>query len=177
MTEERERRFVSEFMHETFPLGNYSINVPLGPLPKETIDQLGLNDAAAFMRPYRRRIDAVAWSQHWYILIEAKIRDALEGIGRLQTYRDLAKRTPDLPGYTGQPFESWLVAPWALDWIQIAVTQADIKLKLYKPAWIDGYVEERKRYYRAPYRRARADMMQARRVLGVDKIIPPEEST
>lgn len=163
-------------MKQTFPLGNYSINVPLGPLPQQTIDSLGLTDAAAAMRPYRRRVDAVAWSHSWYIIIEAKIRDALEGIGRLQTYLDLAKRTPDLPGYMGQPIESWLVCPWALDWIQIATTQAGIKMIIYKPDWIDAYVQERQKYYRADYRRARGDMMQARKILGVDKILPPTES-
>ena len=165
---ERERRYSAEYIKRTFPHGNYSMNVPLGPIPDSTIEQMGLTDAAAFLRPYRRRIDAVAWSPHWYILIEFKIRDALEGIGRLQTYRDLAKRTPDLPEYRDQPLEAWLVTPWALDWIQIACHEANIKLVVDWQEWITGYVQERQNYYRAPYRAARAEKMRNRRLLGLE---------
>jgi len=168
MTVERERRYGAEYMKKSFSLGNFSMNVPLGPIPKETIEQLGLTDAANFIRPYRRRIDAVAWLPGQYILIEFKIRDALEGIGRLQTYRDLARLTPDLPEYRKQDIEAWLVTPWALDWIQAACVQANIRLVIEWQDWIADYVKERQNYFRADYRIARAEKLRMRRLLGVE---------
>ena len=39
--EERERRYIAEYMAQTYPRGNYQLNVPLGPIPQELVRQLG----------------------------------------------------------------------------------------------------------------------------------------
>ena len=168
MRAERERRYIAEFMAETFRPDGYMLNVPLGEIPKELVELYGINGAAAIFRPSRRRIDAVAWTMHKYILIEAKIRDPLEGLGRLNTYYNMAKRTPDLPEYHGQEFEKWLVVPFSLNWIIQAAHDDNIKLVVFWRDWIADYVKERQNYFTKEYREARDEKQQIRKVFGVE---------
>jgi hypothetical protein len=167
-SQSREKRYIAEFMVANFEPDQFMLNVPLGPIPDELINVHGIQGAAAIFRPSRRRIDAAAWPASTYILIEAKIRDPLEGLGRLQTYRDLAFKTPDLPEYKGQPFEMWLVVPYSLEWIKTAATAAGIKLVIFWQDWIADYVKERQNYFTKEYRTARDDKQRLRRVFGLD---------
>ena len=168
MTRERERRYIAEFMLENFRPDQYMLNVPLGRIPEELITIHGLQGAAAVFRPSRRRIDAVAWTAHTYILIEAKIRDPLEGLGRLNTYYNLAQKTPDLPEYRGQEFEKWLVVPYSLEWIITAAHDDDIKLHVYWRDWIADYVKERQDYFTKEYREARDEKQRLRKAFGLE---------
>ena len=168
MRAERERRYIAEFMVETFRPDQYMLNVPLGSIPDELVELHGITEAAAIFRPSRRRIDAVAWTMHRYMLIEAKIRDPLEGLGRLNTYYTLAKRTLDLPEYHGQELEKWLVVPYSLSWIIQAAHDDDIKLHIFWRDWIADYVKERQLYFTKEYREARDEKQKIRKAFGVE---------
>jgi len=165
---ERERRFISEYMLQAFPEGGYQLNVELGPIPQEYVDRLGLGKAAALFRPTRPRVDAVRWQPDKYILIEAKIRDIKAGIGDLSYYKGMARRTPDLPFYDGQPIVCQLVVPWMIDWIKVAAEEAEVEVVVFWAEWIAEYVKERQHYFTAEYREARAQKMKLREILGVD---------
>lgn len=164
----RERRYIAEFMVETFPHGNYELNVPIGPIPQELIDRDGVYRAAAEFRPSRRRVDALAWTPHVYILIEAKIRDPMPALGQLLTYKGLLFKTPDLPDGPKERVEMWLVCPWALDWIKQACHDQYISLHIFWRDWIADYAEEFQRYFTADYRRSREERLRIRRALGVE---------
>lgn len=166
--QERERRFVAEYMLATFPEGNWELNVPLGNVPLELIAQEGLNRAARLYRPQRRRVDAVAWTPSAYFLIETKIRDPFEGIGRLQTYAREAARTPDLPGFEGQPIIPRLVVPFLIERDQAAADEADIEIVEFFQEWIADYLIERQQYFTAEFRNARNDKMRMRELLGLE---------
>lgn len=165
---ERERRYISEYMMLTWPDGDYQINVELGPIPQEYVERHGYARAAALFRPTRPRVDAVKWTPGAYYLIEAKIRDIKAGIGDLTYYRIQAEQAPDLPYYDGQPIVLRLVVPWMIDWIRVATDAAGIEVVVFEPDWIKEYVEERKHYFTAEYRAARAEKMRLREILGVD---------
>lgn len=166
--QERERRYISEYMLKTWPDGNWQLNVELGPIPQDYIDRYGLGKAAALFRPTRPRCDAVRWQPGAYYIIEAKIRDIKAGVGDLSYYKGMVPNTPDLPFYDGQPIICRLVVPWMIDWIQAAATAAGVEVAVDHQAWIDKYVEERKHYFTAEYRAARAEKMRLRDILGVD---------
>lgn len=168
MTVQRERRYIAEYMLAFFPEGNYALNVELGPLPQEVVAVYGEQGAALRMRPWRRRIDGVAWRPEAYYLVEAKIRDALEGLGRLQTYRDLAKASLDLPGHDGQPFVMRLVVPFSLEWIKTAALAAGIELVEWMPAWIVDYFRERQEYFTPEYRAKRDERQRMRQLFGLE---------
>jgi len=165
---ERERRYISEYMLTTWPRGEWQLNVELGPIPQEYVDRYGLGRAAALFRPTRPRVDAVKWQDDKYYLLEAKIRNIKDGIGDLYYYRGMAARTPDLPFYDGQPIVCRLVVPWMIDWIRVAAEEAQVEVVVFWAEWIAEYVEERKDYFTAEYRAARAEKMKLREILGVD---------
>jgi len=165
---ERERRYISEYMLKTWPKGGWQLNLEIGPVPQEYVDRYGLGKAAALFRPTRPRVDAVKWTDKAYYLIEAKIRDIKNGIGDLTYYRGMAARTPDLPFYDGQPIVCRLVVPWMIEWIRVAAEEAHVEVIVFYTDWIKDYVEERKHYFTAEYREARAERMRLREILGVD---------
>jgi len=165
---ERERRYISEYMVNEWPQGEWQLNVELGPIPQEYVDRMGLGKAAALFRPTRPRVDAVKWTKERYYVIEAKIRDIKAGIGDLSYYRGMIPRTPDLPFYDGQEITCRLVVPWMIEWIQVAADAAQVDVAVFHAAWIDEYVKERQHYFTAEYRAERAEKMRLREILGVD---------
>ncbi len=166
--QERERRYISEYMMLTWPEGGYQLNVELGPIPQEYVDRYGLGKAAAFFRPTRPRVDAVKWTKDKYYLIESKIRDIKAGIGDLSYYKGMITGTLDLPYYAKQPVVLRLVVPWMIEWIKVAADAAGVEVTVSHQPWIDDYVKERQNYFTAEYRAARAEKMKLREILGVD---------
>lgn len=166
--QERERRYISEYMLHQWPKGGWQLNVELGPIPQEYVDRYGLGKAAAMFRPTRPRVDAVKWDKDRYYLIEAKIRDIKAGIGDLSYYKGMISKTPDLPMYEMQPVICRLVVPWMIDWIRTAADAAGVEVVVYWSDWIEDYVKERQHYFTAEYRAERAEKMRLRNILGVD---------
>ena len=165
---ERERRYISEYMRDAWPGGDWQLNVELGAIPQEYVTRYGLSRAAAMFRPTRPRVDAVKWTPEAYYLIEAKIRDIKAGIGDLLYYKAQALEAPDLPMYEGQPIVCRLVIPWMIDWMKAAADAAGIDVVVFETEWIAEYVRERQHYFTAEYRAARAEKMRLREILGVD---------
>jgi len=166
--QERERRYISEYMLKTWPAGDWQLNVELGPIPPEYVQRYGLTKAAALFRPTRPRVDAVKWEPDRYYLIEAKIRDIKAGIGDLTYYGAVIKETPDLPFYDGQPIIRRLVVPWMLDWLAPVAAAAGVEVVVHGKDWIEDYVKERQHYFTAEYREERARRMKLREILDVD---------
>ena len=166
--QERERRYISEYMRQTWPEGHWQLNVELGPIPQEYLDRYGLGKAAAMFRPTRPRVDAVKWTENKYYLVEAKIRDIKAGIGDLSYYRGMVPRTPDLPYYNGQELVFRLVVPWMIEWIRVAADAAGVEVIVFWQEWIADYVKERQHYFTAEYRAERAEKMRLRQILDVE---------
>lgn len=166
--QERERRYIAEYMADNFPDNNYVLNVELGPIPDEFIQRYGPVRAAALFRPTRLRVDAVAWFPDKYLLIEAKLRNMKDGIGDLLIYKRLAPQTADLPYYDGQPFVAQLVVPWDLPWLREITQASDIEYVEQDYPWVHDYVQERQKYFTAEYRVERAKTMKLRKTLGVE---------
>jgi len=165
---ERERRYISQYMKDTFPDMNWQINVELGAIPAEYIQRYGVVKAAALFRPTRPRVDAVVWQSDKYLLIEAKLRDIKSGIGDLLYYKSVIPQTPDLPFYNGQPIVARLVVPWMLDWLKPIADANAIEVDVKRYDFVDEYVKERQHYFTAEYRDATAEKMHLREILGVD---------
>jgi len=165
---ERERRYISQYMKDTFPDMHWQINVELGAIPAEYVQRYGIAKAAALFRPTRPRVDAVRWTSDKYYLIEAKLRDIKAGIGDLMYYRSCIPETPDLPFYDGQPIVCRLVIPWMLDWLKGKADTAGIEVVVAWYDFVDEYVKDRQHYFTAEYRAERAEKMRLREILGVD---------
>ena len=166
--EERERRYVADYLLSQFPAGGWVTNVPLGPIPEEILARHGLVAGGKLFRPSRPRIDAVRWTNAGYWLIEGKIREAKAAIGDLLVYKALAEKTPDLPNYDGQPFIMRLVVPWALDWIKQAAESHGMELAIFLPAWVEDYVRLRQNYFTSEVRLAREEKIRLREQFGLE---------
>lgn len=166
--QERERRYISEYMKDTETEGPYQLNVELGAIPEEYVTRHGQKMAAALFRPTRPRVDAVRWTPEKYILVEAKLRDIKAGIGDLLYYRGLIPETMDLPYYDGQPIISRLVIPLEYDWIKSSAIASGVELVVQWYDWVGDYVKERQHYFTAEYRDARREKMRLREIFGVD---------
>ena len=165
---QRETRLLWEYLKETYPGETWAANVELGPISNEEIAMLGTRGAAARIRPFRRRVDAVHWTPDVYELIETKIRDPMPGIGALQVYEGLAKRTPDLMGYEGQPIRKILVVPFALEWVKAAAEELDTQVVEFWRPWIADYFRGIQNYFTREYRTARDEKILRRRLLGLE---------
>lgn len=165
---ERERRYISQYMKDTFPDMRWQLNVELGAIPVEYVQRYGVKRAAAMFRPTRPRVDAIRWQPDKYYLIEAKLRDMKAGIGDLLYYRSVIPETPDLPFYDGQPIVYRLVIPWHLDWVKRHADREGIEVDVKWYDFVDEYVKERQEYFTAEYREARRQLMELRKTLGVD---------
>ncbi|KKK81685.1 hypothetical protein LCGC14_2810950, partial [marine sediment metagenome] len=108
------------------------------------------------------------WTPNVYHLIEAKIRDPLPGLGGVIVYEALAKRTPDLIGYTGQRFQKVLVVPFALEWVKEAAEELHVEIVEFWEEWMGEYFRETQNYHTAAYRIARDEKNELRRLLGVE---------
>jgi len=166
--EERERRYIQDFLLQNYPRGGWVTNVPLGPIPQEILARYGVSAGAKLFRPSRPRVDAVLLAANRYFLVEAKIREPKAAIGDLLVYKSLAEKTPDLPIYNGEPISMMLVVPWALDWVKIAARQHDMHLVEFRPAWVEDYVRMRQDYFTRDWRMKREEIMRLRRSLGVE---------
>lgn len=166
--QERERRYIAEYMKAKYPGGNWILNVPLGPIPDYLVETHGYRKASAYYKPTRPRVDAVHWTDDTYTVIEAKVREAKAGIGDLTFYRSLVPQTLDLPYFNGQAFVYRLVIPWAIDWIIAAAHGQEIEVDIYWQDWIADYTRERQHYFTAEYREARAKKLEIRKMLGVE---------
>ena len=166
--QERERRYIAEYLKEQYPKGNWQLNVELGRIPSEYVQRYGMTKAAALFRPTRPRVDAVIWEPGAYTLVEAKLRDIKAGIGDLLYYKAVLPETPDLPYYEGQPYRLRLVVPWMIEWIKQVSDAAGVEVVVYWQEWIADYVRERLDYFTADWRAKRAEVMKMREILGVE---------
>ncbi len=166
--EERERRYIADYLLHFYPRGGWTKNVPLGPIPADIVARFGLAAGAKLYQPTRLRIDAILALPDAYWLIEAKMLNPRDAIGDLTTYMALVKSTPDLPGYDGQPIKARLVIPWSLDWIDDMAKSHGFDVQVYLPPWVEDYVRERQHYFTREYRVQRDDKMRARRILGLE---------
>ncbi len=165
---QRETRLLWEFLQATYPGETWSTNVELGTLPEDDIMMRGVRGAAARLRPFRRRVDAVHWTSDRYDLIEAKIRDPLPGLGGLLIYEALAKVTPGLIGYTGQPIHKILVVPFALQWIRDVADELGVEVVEFWREWIADYYRAWQNYFTREYRIARDERKEKLRLMGLE---------
>ncbi|KKM87669.1 hypothetical protein LCGC14_1266470 [marine sediment metagenome] len=167
---QREIRLLWEYLADRYPDDVWSTNVELGTLPEQQVLLRGTAATAARIRPFRRRIDGTHWTADHYDLIEAKIRDPLPGLGALMVYEALAKNTPDLIGYTGQPFRKILVTPFALDWVKVVAAELGIEIHEFFRPWIADYFREIQNYFTRDYRIRRDEVKRLQKLLGVENV-------
>jgi len=161
-------RLLTEFLISEFPNGGYQTNVPLGPTMDRLVQAFGEAHGTAASRPFRPKVDAIAFPPGRLVLLEAKEPVHAKGIGDLLFYRSLLPDTPELTVYAGRPVELWLVVPWATPALTVAAPRLGITLKVYRPTWYDQRMQDINSYWTADAVDAREEKKKLRASLGVE---------
>jgi hypothetical protein len=153
----RERRMAAEYAERNFGSQGipYTLGQPLGPIPSEVVKTYGPERARAIFRPWRPEVDIAAFAQDRLIISEVKIFKILDGFSKLLQYRALVPQTPELEPYRNRSVEARIVVPWVPEWLPERAAQENVKIDVYRPDWIDQYVEEMHKYWTKEYRTLR----------------------
>lgn len=163
-----ETRLVAEYMASHFPVGAYATNVALGPPLPGTVEELGLEKALRTSRPYRMKVDGLAWPDNELVLVEGKVWRPFDGLAKLPIYRDLVPQSPDLRAYQGRRLVLQLVTPWSTEPILELARSYGVQVVIYRPEWIDRAVEDHMAYWTREHRERREEKRRLRETFGLE---------
>jgi len=159
-------RWVQEYALKHFPERPVRPNCPLGPVPQNLIDELGLQKAILTYRPYRPEVDLVVVGDEELILIEANLRDLYGAVGKLVIYRSLVPHTPELRHYRDWPIRTVFLCVKAHLPLQYAAKLCEVELEEWAPTWVLERWHETQLYWTKPAHELRERRKEVLRRLG-----------
>ena len=145
-----ETRLLSEYLPQAYPGAIWELKMRVGPTREtpgvELVDQEDIN----LVRRWNRWADAVVITAAEIVVIEAKMWDPGNAIGKLLEYMHLARSTPDLAQYAARPLVGEVVTGQHDELAERIIRQAGLRYVHFEPAWIEEY------YSLYPHRRRRA---------------------
>lgn len=128
MGQQREAKFVNEWLMMTFPANLQWKRVRLGVLPDKKLGNL--------LKITLRWADAIVFDGETVFIIEAKLRSDLGALAQLEEYKVLFRDTPEFSLLKGSPVEMVLLLPYRwTDLVQAAV-QRGIRVEIFRPDWL-----------------------------------------
>jgi len=161
-------RLLMEFLRERFPRGGYRTNVPLGPVPEMPRGGTETPKVLLSFRPWRPKIDAIAFEDGRLILIEAKDMKWRDGMGNLLVYNALLEDTPELRPFLRRPRELWLLLPWTMEVIESAARRLGVKVVVFTPPWFEKRLEDLHNYWTKEWRVRREERRKLLELMGVE---------
>ena len=128
----------------------------------------GYKRAQGISRPFRPYADAVVILPGALVLIEAKVWNILNGLGKLPMYKALVPFTPELKDYLKLPIIMELVVGWTNTNLEIMAQEHGIRVVVYCPDWLKTVVDGMHNYWTKEYRQERERIIEDRRRLGVE---------
>ena len=146
--QEREARLISEWVQQNYPKAQLvRFRCPLGPIPDKLVQDLGLEKAIGYARPYRPEVDALIVTEKEIVLAEAKIFKVMDGLSKLPIYGALVPKTPELQPYLGRTIRLKLITAKPLPWMKEAAAEAAVEVVVFQPEWIKAYLQELEKYW------------------------------
>lgn len=139
-SEQRERRYIVDYVRTKYPNNEAMFNVRLGGIPAklEGVDIGGLS--SNIYKVFNRYIDAVVILQNRLLLIEAKILADLGAVSQLEYYASLVQSTPELSQYSSLPLELHIVTASADPSFIGFATSKNITIDIYRPTYAAEYL-------------------------------------
>jgi len=128
MGQQREAKFVNEWLMMKFPSSLQWKRVRLGPLPDKKL--------GALMKITLRWADAIVFDGETVFIIEAKLRSDLGALAQLEEYRALFRETPEFSILKDKPVEMILLLPYGWADLVRAAAQRGIRVEIFMPAWL-----------------------------------------
>ncbi len=167
-TQQVETRLVAEYLKERYSQFPHMSAVPLGLFSEELLKTEGYVKGLRMQRPNRPEVDAIVLLPRYFVLIEAKVWHIVDGMAKLPLYRSLIPFTPELKQYQPRETILELVVPWTNPNLEIMCRDANIRLVVYKPDWINDVVNRVQLQGTRDYRLAREEKLRNRELLGLE---------
>ena len=162
-----ETRMISEYMAAEYGKFTTMTSVPLGKVSNALSAEVGTEKAIGMMRPFRPEVDAIAVLPDYLVLVEAKVWNVVNGLAKLPLYKSLIQFTPELQQYLPRDIIMEIVVGWTNDNLEIMAREAGIKVKLYRPDWLQSVVDDMHKYWTAEYRANREQVLSLREFYGL----------
>jgi hypothetical protein len=159
---------VSEYLATTYAKYSCINKQPLGQVSEELMAREGYKRAIGLARPYRPEVDAVVILPGALVLIEAKVWNVVNGLAKLPMYKSLVPHTPELKQYWHLPVLMELVVGWTYPNLEIMARDADVRLRVYCPPWLEEVVASMHDYWTREYRERREEKLKLREFYGID---------
>jgi hypothetical protein len=144
---QRERRYIVEWAENRYPSARKEFNVPIGPIPQEIIQAMGYTKGTHFFRPWRLKIDCLVYLTDKLVAAEAEIVKPKEALRDLGFYQRMLPQTTELGEWKLKPIEYVLVMPEEIGWVKAMCSEMNVKLDIFRPDWIDQYIEMLEKYF------------------------------
>jgi hypothetical protein len=162
-----ESRLIAEYVAEKFSAYRVTLRQPLGEPVVPAESGLSMTARLRASRPWRPEVDAVVVFGEALLLIEAKVDQYLFGISKLPFYASLVKRTPELAPWAALEIRMRLVCPVDPTWLLQVAEEHNVEIDVYRPAWIEGWLDYQAQYWSRESRLRRAERRQAVERLGL----------
>ena len=149
-----------DYLKATYPGRFWSTNIRVGPIDPH-VPRDGLSPAQRrIMGVFRRYADAVIPLDHELVVVETTMFKAVQKIGPLLEYVDLAPQTPELAQFAHLPVRGELVSPLPDPRAQRLCERAGLVWVVFEPEWLDRFVAQMEaRFRRAPLSDVRAEFV------------------
>jgi len=135
MTRQIENRLVHEYVLEAYPTSLTWKRERLGPLPDTELANL-----------YKVRnvyADVIVLEDNHFIIVEAKMRPNVTGVGQLEYYKEMLPLTPKFKKYKNYPIRLEFLTSLLDRKVKEFVEGKGIKYTVFAPAWTRDYWIER----------------------------------
>lgn len=163
-----ETRLVSEYLKENYSEFLFIMKQPLGVVSEDLMRREGYKKALGITRPFRPEVDAVVVLPHYLLIIEAKVWNIVNGLGKLPLYKSLVPITPELKEYMPREVLMQLVVGWSSANLEIMARDQGVEVRVYRPPWLEEVVEDMHRYWTREYQDIRQKKLRMREYFGVD---------
>ena len=167
-TQQVETRLVAEYILKEYPQYVSITAQPVGVVSESLMAEVGYTKAIHMSRPNRPEVDAIVLLPRYFLLIEAKVWHIVDGMAKLPLYKSLIQATPELRQDQPREVLMELVVPWTNTNLELMCQAADIRLKVFTPAWINDVVNRVSNYSTREYRLQREERLRNRELLGLE---------
>lgn len=138
--QQRDRRYITEYVLLAFPGRPAWFNLRLGHAPDEIARRNPGINVDRVARVWLRTADAVVANEVEFVLLEGELRRPVESVGELLIYRDLIYDTAELRPYGRLPIRMMLVCPINDPSLSSIMRGQGIELAIYQPQWALDYL-------------------------------------
>ncbi len=139
---QRDRRYVVEYVTNTYPHDLAWFNLRMGMAPISVAEAHPGMDVDRYARVWKKTCDAVVVTPNEIVLIEGELRRPSLALGELLVYRDLISTTTELKPYSGRAIKTILLCPITDPTLTMQLKDHKIDLAVYRPKWVEQYLQE-----------------------------------